>query len=58
MKELSKYPIEYFDEYFVNWGEVCAAARTTGMSDVPSDYEKKKDKMIQHSFDFDNRAAL
>ena len=25
------HPLEYFDNYFVSWGEVCAAARTTGM---------------------------
>ena len=30
----SKYPIEYYDQYFVSWGEVCAAARTTGMSET------------------------
>ncbi len=30
---LSKYPIDYFDTYFVSWGEVTAAARTTGMTD-------------------------
>ncbi|GAB4539289.1 MAG: hypothetical protein Kow0063_27950 [Anaerolineae bacterium] len=29
-----KYPIKYYDEYFVSWGEVCAAARTTGMTEV------------------------
>lgn len=29
----SKYPIKYYDDYFVSWGEVCAAARTTGMSE-------------------------
>lgn len=28
-----KYPIEYYDQYFVSWGEVTAAARTTGMSE-------------------------
>ncbi|MCJ7655619.1 MAG: site-specific DNA-methyltransferase [Dehalococcoidia bacterium] len=37
----SKYPIEYYDHYFASWGEVCAAARTTGMSEnrlaVPSE---------------------
>jgi hypothetical protein len=27
------YPNEYYDEYFVSWGEVTAAARTTGMSE-------------------------
>ena len=35
VEALSKYPIEYFDTYFVSWGEVCAAARTTGMSEKP-----------------------
>jgi len=30
---LSNYPIKYYDEYFVSWGEVCAAARTTGMTE-------------------------
>ncbi len=29
----SKYPIEYFEDYFIDWGEVTAAARTTGMSE-------------------------
>ncbi|MBL8153264.1 MAG: site-specific DNA-methyltransferase [Anaerolineae bacterium] len=28
-----KYPIRYYDTYFSSWGEVCAAARTTGMSE-------------------------
>jgi len=32
---LSKFPAEYFDQYFASWGEVCAAARTTGMSEYP-----------------------
>ncbi|MEW6093600.1 MAG: hypothetical protein AB1531_06505, partial [Chloroflexota bacterium] len=30
-----QYPIEYYDSYFVSWGEVCAAARTTGMTEFP-----------------------
>lgn len=29
----SQFPIEYYDQYFAGWGEVCAAARTTGMSE-------------------------
>lgn len=33
---LSKHPIAYFDEYFVSWGEVCASARHTGMSEHPN----------------------
>jgi len=45
---LSKYPIEYFIKYFISWGEVCAAARTTGMSESPTklvdeDSEKQLD---------------
>lgn len=31
VEKYSKYPIDYFDEYFIDWGEVCAAAKTTGM---------------------------
>ncbi|MDE5527939.1 DNA-methyltransferase [Elizabethkingia meningoseptica] len=30
----TKYKIEYFDNYFSNWSEVTAAARTTGMEEV------------------------
>lgn len=33
LEEHGKYPIRYYDEYFISWGEVCAAARTTGMSE-------------------------
>ncbi|KJH70424.1 DNA methyltransferase [Aliterella atlantica] len=36
---LSSNPIEYFDNYFINWAEACAAARTTGMSEFPIIYE-------------------
>ncbi len=35
VKELSQYPLEYYEQYFVSWGEVCAAARTTGMTEDP-----------------------
>jgi site-specific DNA-methyltransferase (adenine-specific) len=35
VETLSRYPIEYYDRYFISWGEVCAAARTTGMSELP-----------------------
>jgi len=34
MIQYGKYPIRYYDEYFVSWGEVCAAARTTGMTET------------------------
>ena len=39
VRMLSKFPIEYFEQYFVSWGEVCAAARTTGMSENPKTLE-------------------
>jgi len=35
VKGMSKYPIDYFDSYFISWGEVCAAARHDGMSESP-----------------------
>lgn len=34
-----KFPIKYYDEYFISWGEVCAAARTTGMTEEPPSSE-------------------
>ena len=34
LAQYSKYSIGYYDEYFVSWGEVCAAARTTGMKET------------------------
>ena len=37
----NSYPIEYFDNYFINWGEVTAAARTTGMERVENKYDYK-----------------
>lgn len=39
--EFTEYKIEYFDNYFVSWSEVTAAARTTGMEKVENrkDYE-------------------
>jgi DNA modification methylase len=44
VKSMSKYPITYFDDYFSSWGEVCAAARHDGMSELP---EGKKDEIQQ-----------
>ena len=38
---LSKYDISLYDNYFISWGEVCAAARSTGMSELPSKKQKK-----------------
>ncbi|WP_013321365.1 DNA methyltransferase [Gloeothece verrucosa] len=32
--QYGQFPIKYYDEYFSSWGEVCAAARTTGMKET------------------------
>lgn len=50
--ELSKHPIDYFDNYFISWGEVTAAARTTGMTDRrkdegSSEYDLTKPKQLR-----------
>lgn len=42
VERLSKYPIDLYDKYFLSWGEVCAAARTTGMSEVRSPQSLKQ----------------
>lgn len=39
IRALGRYPLEYFDRYFLSWGEVCAAARTTGMSELPPEHK-------------------
>jgi site-specific DNA-methyltransferase (adenine-specific) len=36
LEQHGKFPIRYYDEYFISWGEVCAAARTTGMQETRS----------------------
>jgi len=35
--QFGKYPINYYDQYFVSWGEVTAAARNTGMTEKRND---------------------
>lgn len=40
----SEYPIKYYDEYFINWAEVCAAARTTGMKETKDGANEYEDK--------------
>lgn len=50
--ELSQYPIEYYENYFVSWGEVTAAARTTGMSEFKngdSQIETKQLKLFKEN---------
>jgi site-specific DNA-methyltransferase (adenine-specific) len=33
VKQHSKYPFEYFEKYFIDWGEVCAAVGNKGMNE-------------------------
>jgi DNA modification methylase len=34
LQKFGQYPIRFYDEYFVSWSEVCASAKTTGMSEL------------------------
>jgi site-specific DNA-methyltransferase (adenine-specific) len=61
VERLGKYPIKYYDDYFVSWGEVCAAARTTGMTedrDIPgkNDDNTQTLDIKQLSFEFDQES--
>lgn len=49
MIEHGKYPIKYYEEYFVSWGEVCAAARQDGMSEARKNEQQPKLVMGQLS---------
>ena len=42
----SKHPIEYFDNYFIDWGEATAAARTTGMQEDRPDQTISTSKQL------------
>jgi DNA modification methylase len=46
VREMSEFPIEYFERYFVSWGEVCAAARTTGMVEDNFDHSEVQSKLF------------
>jgi site-specific DNA-methyltransferase (adenine-specific) len=53
MAQQGNYPIEYYDQYFLSWGEVCAAARTTGMSELPPDIKPSvKEPQLQTKLEF------
>jgi site-specific DNA-methyltransferase (adenine-specific) len=46
VREHSGYPVEMFERYFVSWGEVCAAARTTGMSEYPITADEHDEQQV------------
>lgn len=52
--KLSQFPIEYFDEYFISWGEVCAAARTTGMTEISQETTESTEQMSLFSSEFNH----
>jgi DNA modification methylase len=45
--KFNSYPIEYFDSYFINWAEVTAAARTTGMEGVENKSNYKLQQQLR-----------
>lgn len=47
--EHANYPIKYYDDYFASWGEVCAAARTTGMSETRKSTDTTEEQPTQLS---------
>lgn len=57
MIEYGKYPIRYYDEYFVSWGEVCAAARNSGMTDYREEDETPSSSYSQLRL-LENRTPL
>lgn len=48
VKKYSKYPFNYYEEYFIDWGEVCLAVGDKGMKERP-DIEYKEPKYKQLS---------
>jgi len=50
----SHYPISYFDDYFISWGEVTAAARNTGMNEN----RKKNDNSQLSLFTVENNKQV
>lgn len=47
--EFGEYPIHYYDDYFLSWGEVTASARNKGMSERKADYRTDEENPIQPS---------
>ncbi len=48
---MGRYPIELYDRYFISWGEACAAARTTGMSDLPPQLRQASEQQFTLELD-------
>ncbi|GBC92126.1 Modification methylase BamHI [bacterium HR15] len=48
---MGRYPMELYDRYFISWGEACAAARTTGMSERPPHLCQAKEEQLTLGMD-------
>ena len=48
VEKYSKYPLKFYDQYFISWGEVCAAARTTGMNETRDTKGKELKNQYQY----------
>ncbi|MGB5158360.1 MAG: DNA methyltransferase, partial [Desulfobacterales bacterium] len=47
VKKYSKYPFNYYEEYFIDWGEVCSAVGDKGMKEEPEiEYNEPKYKQL------------
>jgi len=42
LEKFSSFPSWMYDKYFISWGEVCAAARTTGMTETRTPKRNKR----------------
>ncbi len=54
VEKYGQYPIKYYDDYFVSWGEVCAAARNSGMTETPTNTNSASKKNPQLKFKLDD----
>jgi site-specific DNA-methyltransferase (adenine-specific) len=52
--KFSQYPIHYFDEYFIDWGEVCGAIGDKGMIEDPLQPLSVVSKVQQTELSFDD----
>lgn len=62
IEKLGRYQIRYYNEYFASWGEVCAAARTTGMTESfistveGSEFGAEQPSLLENLVDEDAKA--
>lgn len=57
IREHSSYPLRYYEEYFISWGEVCAAARHAGMSETRNRPSQEANESQRTLFDVVNASG-